>query len=130
TVAVNNRNRRAPEALARDAPVTYAIGDRAAAEAFRLSLRGHLTHRVLRQPPTPFAAVHHDAVFSEGGAGIYLADCALLTVNDPRDHLANWQSIFSGELEIALVMGGHTHHRAGAVIDQHIIRDPDWQQLS
>ena len=37
----------------------------------------------------------------------------------PGDDLDKLQAIFGGELEVALVVGGHGHHRAGAVLHEH-----------
>src|SRR5205823_15026948 len=54
----------------------------------------------------------------------------LLTMDDGSNDLANWQSVFLRELEIALVMRRHAHHCASTVIHQHIVRDPDRQHLS
>ena len=46
------------------------------------------------------------------------------------DHLANRQAVLVREFEIALVVAGHRHHRAGAVAHQHEIRDPYRHRLA
>ena len=44
----------------------------------------------------------------------------------PRlDDDLNGQAVLARELEVALVVGGHRHDRAGAVLRQHEVRDPD-----
>ena len=40
------------------------------------------------------------------------------------DHLIDRQAVLVGELEVALVVGRHRHHRAGAVAHQHEVGDP------
>ena len=40
------------------------------------------------------------------------------------DHLDR-QAVLGRELEVALIVGRHGHHRAGAVFAQHEVRDPD-----
>ena len=42
-----------------------------------------------------------------------------------RDHDGDRQVVLVGEGEVALVVGGHAHHRAGAVAEQHVVGDPD-----
>ena len=54
----------------------------------------------------------------------------LLAMNHRRNDLSNRQSVFLRELEIAFIVGRHAHHRARAVIHQHVIRDPNRQQLA
>jgi hypothetical protein len=40
------------------------------------------------------------------------------------------QRVFLGELEVALVVARHAHHRAGAVFAEHEVGDPDRHRLS
>ena len=47
-----------------------------------------------------------------------------------RDHLPDRQRILVRELEVALVVRRHRHHRAGAVVHQHEVGDPYWQRLA
>ena len=40
-----------------------------------------------------------------------------------RAHPPDGQAVGAGEVEVALVVGGHRHHRAGAVVRQHVVGD-------
>ena len=46
------------------------------------------------------------------------------------DHLDDRQVEGLGELEIALVVRGDGHDRAGAVVHQHVVGDPDPERLA
>ena len=47
-----------------------------------------------------------------------------------RDHADDRQVERLGELEVALVVTGHGHDRAGAVAHQHVVGDPDRDRLA
>ncbi len=137
-VTIDNRDRRAPKALARDAPIANAISDGAPAKLFRGRIVGHFTHRALRKHATPLAAIDQHAIFGKGVLHVHrlirartdIDAFTLLPVHDGCNHLPNRQRVFFRELEIAFIMGRHAHHRTRTVVHQHVIGDPDWQQLS
>ncbi len=45
------------------------------------------------------------------------------------DDLEQIDAVLLGEGEIALVVRGHAHHRAVAVVDQHVVADPERDRL-
>ena len=47
-----------------------------------------------------------------------------------RDDLADLDAVLLGERVVALVVGGHGHDRAGAVLHQHVVGDPDRDRLA
>ena len=46
-------------------------------------------------------------------------------VRDAFDHATDWQRILLRELEVALVVRRHAHHRARAILNQHVVGDPN-----
>ncbi len=46
------------------------------------------------------------------------------------DHLANSQFVAGCEGHVPLIVSGHAHDSAGAVVGQHVVSDPDRQLLS
>ena len=46
------------------------------------------------------------------------------------DHLAHRQLVLAGKNKIPLVVGGHAHHRSRAVLGQHVVGDPEGDQLA
>ena len=125
--AVDHRNRRAPIALARDAPVLDAEGDGGLAEAVLLGVRGHPPARLLAGQARPPAGVFHDAVIRErlSHAG-FRRQCAV----HRTDHRTHGDAVFAAEFEVALVVRGHRHDRAGAVAHQDEVAHPDGDALA
>ena len=121
---MHHRDRAAPVALARQAPVAQAILGDAGAKALgfhvvdggvdRLLPRGHVEAGKMVQPLHLFGLGRH-----EGGVGDRFGAVQRLERVDHR------QVILAAEIEVALVMGGHAEDRAGAVIHQDEIGDPD-----
>ena len=73
------------------------------------------------------AGVLDDAVVAEGffhGGGI-----GQRAVHGPN-HRANRDAVLFAEFEIALIVRGHRHDRAGAVAHQHEVADPDGNLLA
>ena len=117
---MNHRNRRAPIALAGDAPILDAIRDGGFAEALTPSTLIHAPARFGAGDARIFSGSLHDAVIGKRrfGIGVQLAV-------DRADHGHDRQAIGLAEIEIALVMRGHGHDRSGAVVHQHKVADPD-----
>ena len=120
--AMNDRDRRAPITLSRNAPIAKPVGHALFAESLRREIRGDRVDGLLIAHAVVLARVDQvaaDLVFVPGlvrvGRECFAVD---------RDHLLDRQPVFFRELEIALVVGGHAHHRAVAVAHQHVIADP------
>ena len=126
---MDDRDRRAPVALARDAPVAQAVRDLLFAEALRrevggdrrrprLRRRGRRTCPRSMQRPRALSAYH----------GCQRVGRERLAVDG--DHLLDRQPVFLREREVALVVRGHAHHRAVAVAHQHVVADPHFDLLA
>ena len=63
-----------------------------------------------------------------GGPGAACEGVFIAALGD--HHLLHRQVVLAGKDEIALVVGGHAHHGAGAVLGEHVIGDPDRDQLA
>ena len=115
--AVDDRDRAAPVALAREQPVAEAVVDGGLAQASLGERRDDRPLRLGRAHPVVLAGVDQALVVGvgdEGGVGFGpLAG----------DHLADRQPERGGEVEVALVVGGNGHQRAGAVLHQHVVGD-------
>ena len=111
-VAVEHGDRRAPVALATDAPVAQAVVDLGGAEAARdqpvdgLALRGGDREAVEE------AGVDLDAL-----TGVGLAGPSVRTL----DGLDDRQPVLLGEFPVALVLAGDRHDGAGAVAHQDVV---------
>ncbi len=111
-VAVDDRDRAAPIALARQQPVAQAVVDRAVALAFAVQPVDDLLQRVaVVQPVELGRRVHQRAV---AGVGQRLA---------ATDDALDLQPELGREVEVALVVPGDGHDRAGAVLHQHVVGD-------
>ncbi len=121
-VAVDDRDRRAPVALAADAPVAQAPGGLLLAEAGRADEVGDARHGVLHAEAVERAGVHAHAALlvgvpllpRVGGEGL---------ARD-ADHLLDLEAVFLGEREVALVVRRHAHHGAVAVAHEHVVAHP------
>ena len=120
--AMDDRDRTAPIALARHAPVAQPVGDRSLAAA---RLFEPLADRPLRggdREPVHEVRVEEGAVLDKSG----IADREMRRVLARRQHHGNdRQPVFAGEIEIALIVRRAAENRAGAVFHQHEIRDID-----
>ncbi|MCY1221075.1 hypothetical protein D9M72_331190 [compost metagenome] len=124
-ITMDDRNRAAPIALTRNAPVAQAeidlaFGARRTGQLFFLQLRSNGFERVFRRQAVEEARVDHHAVADIGlvadgeGCGI-----AVLRHNDRN----NRQVVLAGEVEVALVTGGAAEDGARAVVHQYEICD-------
>ena len=115
-LAVDQRNRLAPVALARKHPVAQLIIDLALAQALFLQIVDDGLDGVLHLQAVENAGIDHHAILYVGIGGVlHIA---------PGDHFHDGQAKFLGKLPVALVVGGHGHDGAGAVAHEHIIRHP------
>ena len=146
--AVHDRDRRAPVALARNAPVAQAPGGFLFAEVLcNQPVSNFVYCFALRQIVQAGAGVeYHDLFGRLATVPIFpllcvevkrLIGCAgmtrfpLLRVNESVfKHLLDRKVVFVRKREIPLIMRRHTHHRAVAVADQHVIADPHFDLVA
>ena len=123
-LAVDDRDRATPIALARDAPVAQAINGRAFALAGRLDA-GH----GLGLGGLDVHAVQELRIEDLAGADIgLLADREgrrILAVG--QNHRQDRQVVLAGEVQVALIVGRAGEDRARAVVHQDEVGDPDGQ---
>ena len=141
---MEDRDGGTPVALAGDEPVAQSVVLRGATRAPLVEeLDGGLDAGALREPvkwsrvrETPVARqrlaglggvqvleLWHRPVFGDD------RDDAGDGLGDVDDHLDR-QVKGAREVEVALVVGGHGHDRAGAVVGQHVVGCPDRQSLA
>ena len=131
-LAVDDRDRAAPVALARDAPVAQAeidlaLGDRPAAAHLALEPARHLLLRLVDAHAVEEARVDQAAVAVIGGVG----DREGRRVGAGRaDHRRVAEAVFVDEVEVALVVRRAAEDGAGAVFHQDEIGDIDRQRPS
>ena len=125
-LAVHDRDRAAPVALPREQPVPQAVADRRLGHAALgqpgndrlLALRGG--HAVeLRRVDQDFALGVRDESIPLLG----------LALRGPDD-LPDLEAVALRERVVALVVCGHGHDCAGAVLHQHVVGDPDRDPLA
>ena len=128
-VAVDNRNRAAPVALAGNAPVAQAVLGFGFAGAECVQFGADGVEGSLKVQAVEFAAVDQAGAFF--GAVPFVPVFRVVGLRFVQfDYLLDGQAEFVGELEIALVVGGHGHHRAVAVAPQYIVCHPHFQALA
>ena len=115
-LAMHDRNRLAPVPLPREQPVAQLVLHRRFAEALFFEPRGDLLLGFGRRKAGDEAAVDGDAIAGEA---------VRIDAFGRLDNGANLQAKLLGEFEIARVVRGHGHDRAGAVAHHHVIGDPD-----
>ncbi len=127
--AIDHRNRAAPVTLAAHAPVAQAVIDPALALALALEALGQCFEGAAeiqaielgRIDQLQLAALVGVPIAPVGGIPGLLFFVARLA---QLDHLHDRQAVLVGEFEIALVVAGNGHHRAGAVAHQHEVGHP------
>ena len=123
-VAQDHRDRATPVPLTRDVPVAQPVTHAPLSEALFLEPVDDFRDPAGRRCAVERTGVHHEAA-THVRLGLDV-DCSLLG----PDHLADRQPFLSRELTVALVVRGHRHDRAGAVLEQHVVRDPDRDVLT
>ncbi len=120
-LAVDDRNRRAPVALPRDAPILEAILDRAFADPARGCCGSHGLDSGFGFEAVELAGVHEPPGTVVGFLQRVGFEFSALGLHHDR----HGELVFPRELEVALIVTRHPHHRAGPVLAQHEVRDPD-----
>ena len=115
--AVEDGDRRAPVALAADAPVAQAVVDLGPPEPLRHEPVDRLALGLRDTEPVEEARVDLDAV-----ARVRLG---LLPVRRPLHRRDDRQPVLRGEVPVALVLARHRHDRAGAVAHQHVVGEEE-----
>ena len=126
---MDHRDRAAPVALARNAPVAQAEidlarGDGAVAAGGVLEPPRDLFLRLLDGHAVEKARIDHAAVAVIGGVG---DDEAVRILSRRAHHRRVAEPVFVGEIEVALVVRRAAEDRAGAVVHQDEICDVDRQ---
>ena len=121
-LAVDDRDRATPVALAREQPVAQAVVDRHVALALAVQPGDDRLQRLaVGQPVELGVGVHQRAV-----AGVRLG----LDVVAARDDLADRQVELARELVVARVVRGDGHDRARPVLHEHVVGDVHRQALA
>ena len=124
-VAVDHRDGGSPVALAADTPVLEPIGDGGFAEALCLGEGGHLALGLEAGFAGPLAGIDQDAfLFCE------VRESEVVGVEVRGDDAADGEVVLGCEVEVALVVGGHAHDGAGAVVGEDVVGDPDGDLLA
>ena len=121
---MHDRDRRAPEALAGQQPVTQPVVRRPLAAATRLEVGDDPLDGLGLAQAVVLTGTGQDTVTGRRdtrdrrvvGAGV-------------DDH-AHGQAELPGEVEVALVVRGHGHDRPGAVVGQHVVGGVDGHLLT
>jgi hypothetical protein len=118
---VDHRDGRAPVPLPRDTPVLQPVLDRPAADPSRLGRCRHPRPRDIGSHARELVGIDALTVLSER-LGERRVVCGLASdrLHDNMDR----QPVLARELEVALVVRGHRHDRAGAITTEHEVRDP------
>ncbi len=126
--AVDDRERRAPVALAADQPVAQPVGDLGLGLAGGRELLDDRLAAVVGRHPVEPAAV--DEALTGGVRDVGVAHRVVGFGTGGRDDAPDRQAEPLREREVALVVGGHGHDRARAVAGQHVIGDEDRDRLA
>ena len=121
-VAMDDRDRRAPITLARDAPVAQSILGLALAPASGLSALDDFGRRVGAGHSVEEARIDRDA---RAGLGLDQRRCGTCCIGG--DHAADRKLVFGREFIVADVVRGDPEQGPGAIIHQHEIGDPHRQ---
>ena len=126
--AMNHGNRRAPIALAADAPVAQTPGGFFLAQAFGHQVSGHGVNGGFKSQSVVLAGVHRHALLLVA-VPVSPQRCIVSLALDVGD-LPDRQTVLVRKLKIPLIMGRHAHDRAIAVAHEHIVANPDLHLLA
>ncbi len=118
---MDHRDRRAPVALPRNPPVLQAVLHCAVTDAALFRVPGHGLERLFGRQPVKLAGVEQHVVRRRV---VVLALFRRRTIARPDDR-HDRQLVLLREIEVALVVRRHAHHRSRAVFDEHVVRDPN-----
>ena len=126
SIAVDERDRCSPIALARNAPIAQPPHSRALAPSAVLSPRNHIGLGLFHRLAIEELRIDQNAV----ARFCLIAHWRISLACVLRDNTHYRQLIFGCKFEIALVMAGHAHHCACAIIHQHKIGDEERHRLA
>ena len=126
--AIDDREGRAPVALAADQPVAQAVDDLGLGRAALGQLRDDGLAALVRGQVVEGAAV--DQTLVRGVGDVRIGHRVVGVGAGRRDDTPDGQAELLGEGEVPLVVGGHGHDRAGAVAGQHVVGDEDRDALA
>ena len=113
---MNDGNRRAPGALARDEPVPQAVRRGGPTLALLFQPSDDLGDGLGRTPPVERAGVHHEALAGPRLGHSLRVQLAVIRLDDHADVKA----MLAGELEVALVVKGDAHDGSRPVFHEHV----------
>jgi hypothetical protein len=123
-LAVDHGDGRAPVALTAYTPVFEAEGDGGFSKPAACGSLLKLLLGLGAGEAVVLAGVDEQAVFGDEG------ELRFVVAWDGLNHLPDLDAVFCGEFVVALVVGGHAHDGAGAVVQEHVIGDPDGHLLA
>src|SRR6185437_13387620 len=129
--AVNHGDGSAPVTLTRDTPILQAIRYRRLAETVLLGVSRHLLNGFFIGKLIELARIDEHAVFvgvREHGLFRLAFHRRLANATWQNNH-ANVDPVLLGEVIVPLIMSGHGHDGAGAVIHEDVVGYPDWHFL-
>ena len=125
---MNNRNRTAPIALARNAPITQAILRLLFTCPFLLQQFTHLIKGCLKTQTVQIPTIDIFCIFFIRIP--FLPSCCIKSrIFRQRgfNYLTNGQIVFGCKLKIAFIMSRHRHNRTVPIAPQHIVGNPHRQ---
>ncbi len=125
-LAVDDRDRGAPVALARDEPVAQAVVDRRFATAVRVQPGDDLLVGLAVVLAVEASRCRHRPVAGIRQSLLVAGDLGIGTLDHPLDR----QVECLGELVVASVVTRDRHDRAGAVLHQHVVGDEHRNRLA
>ena len=120
---MDNRDRRPPIALAADAPVAQAVLRLPLAPALGLGLCNDGGFGLIDAHSVHPVGIHNLPRTGKGDIAVKIAVDQIAV----RHHAPHRQIIFTGKIQVALVMRGAAENGTAAIIHQHKVRDIDRQ---
>ncbi len=121
---MDDRDRGTPIPLAAHPPVAQPPRGRRFTPGFGLGARDHRPPRSGDVHPVEEARIDDSALAGERDFAFENL-ARRIAIGDNSPHI---EPVFAREIEVALVVRRHPHHRARSVIDQHEIGDEDGQR--
>ena len=124
---MNDRNRCAPVTLPGNAPVTQAISHFLFTQTFFCQNGCDGIDCFLIVQPVETTGIDTLAVFLVGIPFMPFIFHERLAID--VDNLTDRQAVFMGEFKVAFIVGRYCHDSAVTVAHQHVVTDPDFNQL-